>query len=64
MKSTWGADPLSARGDDQDNDGLLDLAEIGYFGTDPDDADTDNDGYKDGVEDEAGSDPLNPRSTP
>jgi len=54
------------RGDadkDRDRDGMTALAEFGR-GTDPCDADTDNDRVKDGDEVRGGSDPLNPRSVP
>ena len=58
--------------DDDDGDGLLDVVETltGIFlsptdtGTDPMQADTDGDGYFDGSEVAAGSDPTNPISTP
>jgi hypothetical protein len=57
---------------DSDSDGLLDIHETdtGLFlsgtdpGTDPNNPDTDGDGFSDGVEVDAGSDPLDPDSTP
>lgn len=48
---------------DQDHDGLPALYEF-QIGTDPCNADTDGDGYADGVEDQAGSNPLDRNSTP
>jgi len=53
---------LNPLGDD-DFDGLTNLQEV-TLGTDPLLADTDGDGYIDGVEVEAGSDPKSPLSTP
>lgn len=49
---------------DDDNDGIGDTDELNLTGTDPLDSDSDDDGYGDGEEREAGSDPLNPFSTP
>ena len=49
---------------DSDNDGIPDDAETNEFGTDPFNPDTDADGYDDGVEIQAGSDPLDDFSTP
>lgn len=49
---------------DDDNDGLDDTVETGTTGTDPLDSDSDGDGFDDGTEVEAGSDPLDPSSTP
>jgi hypothetical protein len=44
-------------GVDSDGDGMLDADECGYFGTLPDDPDSDNDGSNDGLEDENGTNP-------
>jgi len=57
---------------DSDSDGLLDIYETntGVFlsstdpGTNPNNPDTDGDGFTDGAEVDAGSDPLDPASTP
>jgi hypothetical protein len=49
---------------DTDGDGLRDWYETNIYGTDPNDADTDNDGISDGIEVENGSNPLNPSSPP
>jgi hypothetical protein len=49
---------------DSDGDGILDHHERDVTGTDPWDADSDNDGFSDGAEFEAGSDPHNANSTP
>jgi len=49
--------------EDTDNDGLTNLREF-LSGTDPYNADTDGDGWNDEAEVAAGSDPLDPRSTP
>jgi hypothetical protein len=49
---------------DSDNDGLSDGEEVKRYRTDPNKFDTDGDGYGDGEEAVAGSDPLNPLSTP
>ncbi len=48
---------------DSDGDGLLDVDEAGY-GTDAYDSDSDSDGYSDGGEVAAGSDPTESYSTP
>ncbi|OYW73173.1 MAG: hypothetical protein B7Z37_22560 [Verrucomicrobia bacterium 12-59-8] len=48
---------------DPDSDGVTNLQEY-LLGTDPHNADTDNDTVPDGVEVAAGSDPLNPLSKP
>jgi hypothetical protein len=44
---------------DTDDDGLSDDDEVNIYGTDPNNPDTDGDGYLDGVEVENGYDPLN-----
>jgi hypothetical protein len=49
---------------DTDKDGLTDGAEILRWRTNPCDWDTDHGGFSDGREIKAGSDPLNPRSSP
>jgi hypothetical protein len=49
---------------DSDNDGLTDYDEIHVYGTDPDDSDTDDDGFTDGYEVWHGFDPNNPDSKP
>ncbi|HOX04476.1 MAG TPA: VWA domain-containing protein [Candidatus Paceibacterota bacterium] len=49
---------------DDDNDGLLDATEIFQHGTNPFTQDTDRDGWRDPVEIQAGSDPLDPMSVP
>lgn len=49
---------------DTDGDGLNDADEDNVYGTDPNNADTDGDGFDDGDEVAAGSDPLDPSSTP
>lgn len=49
---------------DTDNDLLYDFSEEWLFGTDPENADTDNDGYSDSEELWKGTDPLNPSSHP
>jgi hypothetical protein len=49
---------------DDDGDGLLDAVETNTYGTDPFNADTDLDGSSDGAEITAGTDPLDPASTP
>ena len=48
---------------DGDEDGLMNLDEA-WYGTSPDDPDTDDDGYPDGEEISQGSDPLNPGDIP
>lgn len=57
----YGTNPLRA---DRDADGLGDGSEVWSYGTDPNNADTDADGYTDYEEVTAGSDPLDPNSTP
>ena len=59
--STHLTDPLAA---DSDGDGLDDGEEVNTHGTDPLDTDSDDDGFDDAVEVTAGSDPLDPGSTP
>jgi len=49
---------------DDDNDGLSDDDEINVYGTNPMNADTDGDGYTDGQEVAAGTNPLTPNSYP
>jgi hypothetical protein len=49
---------------DDDNDSLSDDEEIFKYGTDPLKSDTDGDGYSDGAEVKAGSDPLDRTSVP
>src|SRR5690606_34911732 len=49
---------------DSDGDGLSDDAEESIYGTDPSAADTDGDTFSDGDAVAAGSDPLDPGSTP
>jgi hypothetical protein len=49
---------------DSDGDGASDLAELAYYRSDPAVEDSDGDGYLDGEEGEAGSDPADPASTP
>jgi len=49
---------------DDDNDGLLDVAELTIHGTFPLLWDSDNDGFSDGYEVNAGTDPLDDLSTP
>ena len=56
-----GSAPLLA---DTDGDGLGDGAEVNVYGTNPTLFDTDGDGFGDGDELAAGSDPLDPESTP
>ncbi|MEW6407181.1 MAG: hypothetical protein AB1465_00625 [Patescibacteria group bacterium] len=45
---------------DSDKDGILDFYEVNVYGTDPNKADTDGDGYHDDMELMWGHDPLNP----
>ena len=45
---------------DSDKDGLSDMVEKEFFKTDPNNSDTDRDGYKDGDEIDTGYDPLVP----
>lgn len=49
---------LQARFPDSDGDGLVNDVERKIFSTDPDNPDTDGDGYKDGAEVDAGYDPT------
>jgi subtilisin family serine protease len=49
---------------DRDGDGLVDADEVNLYGTDPLVADTDGDGFSDGAEVAAGSDPKDPSSVP
>ncbi|MCX6879613.1 MAG: VWA domain-containing protein [Verrucomicrobia bacterium] len=49
---------------DDDNDGLTDVDEINFLHTDSKHQDTDGDGYTDGEEKAAGTDPLNATSVP
>ena len=56
--------PTNPNRKDSDKDGLTDRQEIKRFGTDPCTKDTDQGGASDGKEVKAGSDPLDPRSTP
>jgi len=49
---------------DSDNDGISDTDETDRFGTDPYNPDTDGDGFADGQEINAGSDPVDPNSMP
>jgi hypothetical protein len=49
---------------DDDNDGLSDVDELNVYSTDPLDPDTDGDGFDDGTEVAAGSDPNLPGSIP
>jgi hypothetical protein len=51
-------DPAPAERPDRDGDGLYDDDEVGVYGTDPDDWDTDGDGSSDGEEVYYGTDPL------
>lgn len=51
-------------GDDSDGDGLTAADEVSLYGTDPGSADTDGDGSDDMEEVDAGTDPLDPTSTP
>jgi|AntRauTorckE6833_2_1112554.scaffolds.fasta_scaffold00174_3 hypothetical protein len=52
------SDEEQLRNTDSDDDGLSDYDEINIHGTDPNNPDTDGDGYLDGVEVENGFDPL------
>ena len=49
---------------DDDNDGLSDVDEIDIYGTNPLVVDTDNDGFNDGIEVFAGTNPLDDQSIP
>ncbi|MBI1870221.1 MAG: fibronectin type III domain-containing protein [Chlamydiae bacterium] len=49
---------------DSDGDGLSDTDETNIYGTNPYDADTDDDSYNDGVEVKAGTNPLSASSYP
>ena len=60
----WGKCPTNPKRKDSDRDGLTDREEIKRYGTDPCTKDTDRGGASDGKEVRAGSDPLDPRSTP
>ncbi|MCX6355503.1 MAG: beta-propeller fold lactonase family protein [Candidatus Aureabacteria bacterium] len=58
-------DPISIlTAKDSDHDRLSDWEEITLYHTDPYNRDTDGDGFIDGAEVEAGSDPLDPKSVP
>ena len=61
--SAW-AGPGDGGVGDSDGDGIPDLAENEYTGTAPDRFDSDGDGYGDGLEHAAGSDPTNFDSKP
>ena len=61
MELILGTDPYRP---DTDDDGLSDGAEVLIYKTDPLDRDSDHDGFTDREEIEAGSDPLEPLSTP
>ena len=50
--------------EDTDGDGLGDFSEVNRYDTDPDVVDSDEDGYSDGEEVLADSDPNNPESDP
>jgi hypothetical protein len=49
---------------DSDGDGLTKYQEVIVYGTDPDDADSDDDGFSDGFEVESGHNPLSSTSSP
>lgn len=55
---------ILVRAEDTDSDGLTDEEEINQIGTNPNYADTDGDGFNDGLEWESGTDPLDPLSFP
>jgi hypothetical protein len=61
MELLLGTDPFNP---DTDGDGLSDGDEVFKYHTNPLKVDTDGDGYSDGEEVKAGSDPLDPLSTP
>ena len=61
MESLIGTDPFNP---DTDGDGLSDGDEVLKYHTNPLKPDTDGDGYSDGDEVRAGSNPLDPLSTP
>lgn len=61
MEALLGTDPFNP---DTDGDGLSDGDEVFKYHTNPLKADTDGDGFSDGEEVKAGSDPLDPLSTP
>ncbi|HPG29095.1 MAG TPA: hypothetical protein PLW10_25910, partial [Myxococcota bacterium] len=65
FEAQYGFDPLAGgeAGLDPDSDGLTNLEEQGY-GTNPTLADTDGDGFGDGAEIAASTDPLDPGSNP
>ena len=57
--------PLEADADaDIDGDGLTNVEEVDIYGTNPAEPDSDEDDFTDGEEVAAGSDPLDPNSTP
>jgi len=56
--------PAAAQGVDTDADGLSDDDELNLTGTDPFGPDSDDDGFNDGWEVSAGSDPLDPLDLP
>jgi len=49
---------------DNDNDGLAYFMEVGRFGTDPDNPDSDGDGFSDRVEFVSGFEPTDPNTHP
>jgi hypothetical protein len=55
---------IFVRNGDTDSDGLSDEEEINNIGTNPNYHDTDGDGYGDGIEIAAGTDPLDPYDHP
>ena len=65
FEENYGLDPgfVEDAAWDGDEDELMNLDEA-WYGTSPDDPDTDDDGYPDGEEVSQGSDPLNPDDTP
>ncbi len=56
--------PVTPTVEDSDNDGLSNDDEIYIYGTDPNDPDTDDDGFTDGYEVDNGFDPNDPDSCP